>query len=171
MSKKVKAIWAIALLMVMISFGVGTFVLGKNATAVEVGQPAPDFTLTDLDDKEVSLSDYKGQPVMLNFFASWCPPCIEEAPEIQRFEENYGDKIKILMIDRAEPKVLVEEFVEKYGSTSTYLMDYNNSLSRPYGVIGQPETFFIDKNGIVRQHIKGPLEYEDFVNYYEELSQ
>ncbi|MEC1742806.1 TlpA family protein disulfide reductase [Schinkia azotoformans] len=170
MSNKVKAIWAIALLVVMILFGIGSFVLGKNSTAVEIGEPAPDFTLMDLNDNEVSLSDYRGQPVMLNFFATWCDPCIEEAPDIQKFQENYGDKIKILIIDRAEPKVLVEEFVKKNGSSSTYLLDINNSLSRPYGVIGQPETFYIDKNGIVREHIKGPLKYEKFIDYYEKVS-
>lgn len=170
MTSKLKAVWGVILIAVLIVFAVSTFLLGKNSTAVEVGQPAPDFTLLDLNDNEVSLSDFKGQPVMVNFFASWCPPCIEEAPEIQRFQESHGDKIKLLIIDRAEPKRLVVEFKEKFQSTSTYLLDKNDSLARPYGILGQPETFFIDKNGIVREHIIGPLEYEQFVEYYESLS-
>ncbi|GAB7388537.1 TlpA disulfide reductase family protein [Bacillaceae bacterium] len=143
--------------------------LGKNSTVAEIGDPAPDFALEDMDGNIVRLSDYRGTFVILNFFASWCPPCRQEAPEIQAFEEQYGDQVKILIIDRAEPKVKVQEFIEEFGSTSTYLLDYNDSLSRPYGVIGQPETFFIDESGIIRYHYLGPMTKElmvETVNRY-----
>jgi cytochrome c biogenesis protein CcmG/thiol:disulfide interchange protein DsbE len=131
--------------------------LGKNLTAAEVGDPAPDFTLEDMDGNMVSLSDYRGQFVILNFFASWCPPCRAEAPALQAFEERYGDQAKLLILDRAEPKATVQEFIDEFGSTSTYLLDYNDSMSKPYGVVGQPETFFIDEEGIIRYHHIGPM--------------
>ncbi|MDC3414555.1 TlpA family protein disulfide reductase [Aquibacillus sp. 3ASR75-11] len=111
----------------------------------------------------VSLSDYQGEFVVLNFFASWCPPCREEAPELQAFEEQYGDQAKLLILDRAEPKVKVEEFIEEFNSTSTYLLDYNDSMASPYGVTGQPETFFIDEQGIIRYHYVGPMKKEFIV--------
>jgi cytochrome c biogenesis protein CcmG/thiol:disulfide interchange protein DsbE len=136
--------------------------LGKNSTAAVVGDPAPEFTLEDMEGNMVSLSDYRGQFVIVNFFASWCPPCRQEAPEIQAFEEQYGDQVKLLIIDRAEPKVKVQEFIEEFQSTSTYLLDYNDSMAKPYGIVGQPETFFIDEKGIIRYHHIGPMT-KDFI--------
>ena len=135
----------------------------KNSTAAVAGDPAPDFTLEDMDGNMVSLSDYKGQFVVLNFFASWCPPCREEAPELQKFEEQYGDQVKLLILDRAEPKIKVQEFIDEFNSTSTYLLDYNDSMAKPYGVIGQPETFFIDEEGIIRLKHSGPMTTEFMV--------
>lgn len=131
--------------------------LGKNTTAAEVGEEAPDFTLEGMDGDMISLRDYKGEFVILNFFASWCPPCREEAPELQAFEEEFGDQAKLLILSRAEPKIQVEKFIKEFESTSTYVLDFNDSMAKPYGVLGQPETFFIDENGIIRYHHVGPM--------------
>ncbi|UYG98088.1 TlpA family protein disulfide reductase [Cytobacillus firmus] len=143
--------------------------LGKKSTAAEVGDIAPNFTLEDVDGNKVSLSDFRGEFVILNFFASWCPPCREEAPELQAFEEEYGKQTKLLILSRAEPKVQVQEFIKEFKSTSTYLLDYNDSMAKPYGIVGQPETFFIDESGIIRYHHIGPMTKEfmvDTVNKY-----
>lgn len=157
------------LVLILAAFAYAAISLGKNSTAAEVGDPAPDFTLEDMDGNMISLSDYRGTFVVLNFFASWCPPCREEAPELQAFEEQYGDQAKLLILDRAEPKVNVQEFIDEFNSTSTYLLDYNDSMAKPYGVRGQPETFFIDEEGIIRYHHIGPMTTEfmvDTVNMY-----
>lgn len=135
----------------------------KQTTAAQVGDLAPDFTLEDMNGIMVSLFDYRGQPVIINFFASWCPPCRVEAPQIQAFEDRYGDEVKILFIDRAEPKIRVEQFIEEFQSTSTYLLDYNDSMSKPYGILGQPETLFVDEQGIIRYHHIGPMTKEFMV--------
>ncbi|WP_322619385.1 TlpA family protein disulfide reductase [Bacillus fonticola] len=145
------------------AFAVMAINLGKNSTAAKAGDPAPDFTLESVSGEQVSLSDYRGEFVILNFFASWCPPCREEAPELQAFEEEYGDQAKLLILSRAEPKINVVEFIEEFNSTSTYLLDYNDSMANPYGVIGQPETFFIDENGIIQFHYIGPMTKEFIV--------
>jgi cytochrome c biogenesis protein CcmG/thiol:disulfide interchange protein DsbE len=134
--------------------------LGKNLTPAKVGDPAPDFTLEDVNGNKVSLSDYREQFVLLIFMTSWCPSCRQQAPEVQAFEEQYGDQVKVLYINRAEPKVNVQKFIEEFGSTSTYLLDYNDSMSKPYGVIGQPETFFIDEEGTIQYHQIGPMTTE-----------
>lgn len=167
MSRKIVRIGVLILLAV--GFGYAAVTLGMNSTAAVVGEPAPDFTLEDMDGNMVSLSDYKGQFVILNFFASWCPPCREEAPELQEFEEQYGDQAKLLFLDRAEPKATVQEFIDEFQTTSTYLLDYNDSMSKPYGVVGQPETFFIDEKGIIRYHQIGPMDLEfmvDIINQF-----
>lgn len=152
-----KLVRIIVLLLLGVAFAYMAVSLGKNSTAAEIGGPAPDFTLEDMDGNMVSLSDYKGQFVIVNFFAAWCPPCREEAPELQKFEEQHGDKVKLLIIDRAEPKIKVQEFIDEFNSTSTYLLDYNDSMAKPYGVIGQPETFFIDEEGIIRYKHVGTM--------------
>lgn len=162
-------LWGVILGGLLVFFIVSAVKLAATNTAVQIGEKAPDFELLDVNDNPLRLSDYLGQPVMINFFATWCPPCKEEAPEIQKFEVAYGDKIKILIIDRAEPKIMVQNFIKEYGSTSTYVMDVNDSLAKPFGIIGQPETFFIDSNGIVREHIIGPRRFEQFVASYEKL--
>jgi cytochrome c biogenesis protein CcmG/thiol:disulfide interchange protein DsbE len=161
MSRKIVRI--LVLLLLLAGFAYMAITLGKNSTAAVVGDPAPDFELEDMDGNMVSLSDYRGKFVILNFFASWCPPCREEAPELQAYEERYGDQAKLLILDRAEPKLKVQEFIEEFNSTSTYLLDYNDSMAKPYGVIGQPETFFIDEEGIIRYHHIGPMTTEFIV--------
>lgn len=160
----IRRVISIGLLFVLlIGFIYTAITLGKNSTAAEVGDPAPDFSLEDMNGSMVSLSDYQGQFVIVNFFAAWCPPCRQEAPEIQAFEEQYGDQVKILFIDRAEPKIKVQEFIDEFQSTSTYLLDYNDSMAKPYGIVGQPETFFIDEQGIIRHHYIGPMTTEFMV--------
>lgn len=155
-----KVIRITSLIVILAGFAYAAISLGKNSTAAEVGEQAPDFTLEDMDGDMISLSDYQGQFIILNFFASWCPPCREEAPDLQEFEEQYGDQTKLLILDRAEPKVSVQEHIEEFNSTSTYLLDYNDSMAKPYGVRGQPETFFIDEQGIIRYHQIGPMTKE-----------
>lgn len=137
--------------------------LGKNSTAAVVGDIAPDFSLEDVDGNMVSLKDYRGEFVILNFFASWCPPCREEAPELQAFEDEFGKQAKLLILSRAEPKINVQEFIIEFKSTSTYVLDYNDSMAKPYGVLGQPETFFIDESGVIRYHHIGPMTKEFIV--------
>lgn len=133
----------------------------KVEGAVRVGMPAIDFTAEDLDGNMIRLSDFKGEVVVINFFATWCPPCKEEAPELQKFETHYKDKAKLLFIDRGEPKERVKKFADELQSTSTYLLDSKNELSINYGVVGQPETFVVDKQGIVREYVQGPMKYEE----------
>lgn len=147
----------------IIGFVYAAVLLGKQSTAAQVGDIAPDFTLEDMNGNMISLSDFRGRFVIVNFFATWCPPCRVEAPEIQAFEEQYGDQVKILFIDRIEPKIKVQEFIDEFQTTSTYLLDYNDSMSKPYGIRGQPETLFIDEEGIIRYHHIGPMTKEFMV--------
>ena len=129
----------------------------------ELGEPATDFELENLDGKMEKLSDYKGQVVVLNYFATWCIPCASEAPELEAFEKEYGDTYKLLIIDRGETRDRVKKFVNKHKTTSTYLFDYNDKVSKAYGVIAQPETFVIDKDGVIQEHVKGEVTKKDLL--------
>lgn len=137
--------------------------LKDKTEAVSVGKTAIDFQREDVNGNQVLLSDLKGKVVVLNFFTTWCPPCIEEAPELQKFETNYKGNAKLLFIDREEPRERVQKFIAEHKTTSTYLLDPKNDLSKKYGVVGQPETFVIDKQSVVREYIQGPVKYDQLV--------
>jgi cytochrome c biogenesis protein CcmG, thiol:disulfide interchange protein DsbE len=146
-------------------FVIGLFVyfgysmVNKGETS-GLGEKAFNFELEDLDGNMVKLSDYKDQVVVVNYFATWCIPCVDEAPELEAFEKEYGDTYKLLIIDRGEPKDRVKKFVKKYKTTSTYLLDINDKVSKAYNVVAQPETFVINKQGIIKEHYIGPITKE-----------
>jgi cytochrome c biogenesis protein CcmG, thiol:disulfide interchange protein DsbE len=133
----------------------------QSADVTGVGEIAYNFEMEDLDGKLQKLSDYKGQVVILNYFATWCTPCIDEAPELEAFEQEYGDQFKLLIIDRGETRDRVKKYVAKYKTTSTYLFDYNHKVSKKYNVVAQPETFVIDQAGTIREHHIGPISKSD----------
>jgi cytochrome c biogenesis protein CcmG, thiol:disulfide interchange protein DsbE len=148
-------------------FGVS---LATKGEYTGVGEKAYNFELKDLNDKMIKLSDYSGQVTVVNYFATWCIPCVDEAPELEAFEKEYGDKYKLLIIDRGEPQDRVQKFVKEHKTTSTYLFDFNDKVSKEYNVVAQPETFVIDKEGVIREHYIGPItkdELYDLASKYE----
>jgi len=130
------------------------------------GDIAPDFQLQTLDGETVRLSDYKGQGVFLNFWATYCPPCKEEMPYMQNQYEEFKDKgVTILAIDVGEPKLTVEKFVKRHGLTFPILLDQNEDVLDSYGVGPIPVTFLIDKDGKVVDRITAGLTEEDIKKY------
>lgn len=118
-----------------------------------VGDPAPDFRLQNLAGEEVSLSDFRGRPVLINFWATWCGPCRDEMPFIQGvFEDKeWSDQgLVILAVNLGEAPAKVGEFMEEYGLTFPVLLDARQDAAKAYNVRGIPATFFIDKNGIIK---------------------
>jgi len=125
---------------------------------VRVGNRAPDFTLRSLDGSSVRLSDLRGKPVVINFWASWCPPCKEEMPAFQKAYERYrSEGVVFLGVDYREDAATVQRFVQQNGYGWTFLLDSDGQVARSYQVTGVPETYFIDRNGIVRDSQIGPL--------------
>jgi cytochrome c biogenesis protein CcmG/thiol:disulfide interchange protein DsbE len=139
----------------MFSFFGYSLVTKGNHT--DVGDKAFAFEMPNLDGTTSKLSDYKGKVVILNYFASWCAPCKEELPELEAFQKNYGDKYHFLMINRGETMDKINKVTENNKAGMNYLFDYNAKVSKMYNVTGQPETFVIDKQGIIREHFNGPV--------------
>jgi peroxiredoxin len=131
--------------------------LDKGKTAAGLGEKAADFQLEDLDGKMRSLSEFKGKVVVINFFATWCGPCVDEAPELEKFQQEFGEEIQLLILDLGETRERVKKFIDKHQTTSTYLFDYKMDVKDQFGVTGQPETFVIDKSGVIQEHYKGPI--------------
>jgi peroxiredoxin len=175
------------LLTVLLVLIVGCLVIalsmkGKDSTfqltgqsRIRTGSPAPDFTFLDLTGKKVSLSDYRGRVVFLNIWATWCSPCVDEMPSMEAlYNKLKGDKFEILAvsIDAGGQKV-VAPFIERLKLTFPALLDKKGKIRNLYGVIGIPESFIIDKNGIIVKKVIGPLDWSkpDVTRFFEDLLQ
>ena len=130
---------------------------GTGAQAVElepaptVGRMAPDFILKDLDGNSVRLSDLRGKVVFINFWATWCPPCRAEMPEIEAVHQEYKDKgVVVLGVDISEPASTVRQYIQKGGFSWTIVLDSTGEVARNYQIAAIPTSFFIDGEGIIR---------------------
>ena len=126
-------------------------------TMAELNKPAPDFTLVDLHGKTWQLSSLRGKVVFINFWATWCPPCLEEMPSMQELHENMTNApfqmLAILSNDKPE---FAQLMVDKSGLTFPILIDPESETSTHYGLTGVPETFIVDPQGILREKFLGP---------------
>ena len=117
----------------------------------ELDKPAPDFTLQDLDGNTVRLSDFRGKVVFLNFWATWCPPCRMEMPDIEALHRKYRDRdVVVLGVDIQENANTVRAFIGEGGYTWTFALDTSGEVATIYQVRGIPASYFIDKKGIIR---------------------
>jgi len=127
----------------------------------EKGAPAPNFTLPDLNGKMVSLADYKDQVVLLNIWATWCRPCVEEMPSMEKLhQELKGEKFVILAvsIDESGAKA-VRPFMKKHKLSFPALIDSAGTISSLYQTSGVPESFIIDKKGRIVEEVIGPRDW------------
>jgi cytochrome c biogenesis protein CcmG/thiol:disulfide interchange protein DsbE len=134
------------------------------------GEPAPDFSLPLFDGTQLSLSDLRGQVVVLNFWASWCAPCRKEAPDLQTVWEMYrGQGIVFLGITYQDARNASQEFVEEEGITYPNGIDEKGRISRQYGVTAVPETFIIDRQGRVAWVHIGEVQAGELLRQLEQL--
>ncbi len=125
-------------------------------------KPAPGFTLELFEGGSVSLADLQGQVVLLDFWASWCPPCIEEAPTLNRVYEEYRERgVEFLGVCIWDTTSTCEQFLEEYEVAYPTGRDSEGAILVEYGVKGIPEKFFIDAQGRVARKFAGPVRDED----------
>lgn len=126
------------------------------------GEMAPDFLLETMEGREARLSDYRGQPVVLNFWATWCAPCRKEMPELVHAYDKYAeDGLVVIGLNQQESESIIRPFVEDYGVDFPVMIDRVGEVGDEFRTTGLPETFFIDRDGIVREHFIGPFESTD----------
>jgi peroxiredoxin len=122
----------------------------------EKGFVAPDFTLEMLDGTETTLSDLRGQVVLINFWATWCPPCRAEMPAIQEVYNRYRDRgFVVLAVDLRESDARVKDFVEQMELTFPILMDRDEEVSERYRIRSIPTTYFVDRAGVIQDIVLG----------------
>ncbi|MBP2242291.1 peroxiredoxin [Cytobacillus eiseniae] len=136
----------------------------NNLPGLEVGLKAPDFELMNLAGEKVKLSDYSGQKVMLNFWATWCPPCKKEMPDMQKFHEKLGDKVVILAVN-IDPKNDVAGFAKDMGVNFPILIDEQDKVSSIYKILTIPTTYFIDEEGIIRHKHLSAMTFDMMKEY------
>lgn len=144
---------------------IGLLVYGlvlKGSSRVEIGDAAPDGPLPQLEGGGTgSLADYRGSWVLVNFWASWCDPCREEAPALEEFQRRYGsDSFTVLGIDTQDLSDDGREFVERYGLSYPQLHDGDGDHADEYGTTGVPENYLVDPQGNVRLLVVGPITAE-----------
>lgn len=129
--------------------------------SVQEGSPAPDFELTTLDGDTVKLSDYKGKKVILNFWASWCPPCVAEMPHMQQFyEDNKENDIEIVAVNLTsldKGMSEINKFVDENNLSFTIPLDKDGTIGIQYETFSIPTSYIIDSNGIIIKKIVGPM--------------
>jgi peroxiredoxin len=131
---------------------------------VEPGKRAPSFTATDIrSDSVVSIESYRGKVVLLNIWATWCPPCRVEMPSMERVHRQFAGtdfRVVAVSVDADEQKV-VEDFVKELGLTFDVVHDRTAEIQRIYQTTGVPESFVIDRNGVIMKKVIGPSEWDD----------
>lgn len=131
---------------------------------IQKGQLAPDFSLNDFKGDPVHLSDFKGKKVMINFWATWCPPCRVEMPHMQKFyEDNESKDVVIVGINLTTTEGnsdSVQAFVENQQLTFPIVLDTEGSVMQTYQIVSYPTTYVLDSKGVIREKFQGAMNYE-----------
>ncbi|PIC56016.1 alkyl hydroperoxide reductase [Sporosarcina sp. P12(2017)] len=174
----------VAIIMVMLGWTAYEFIFASNEKVtqeedpIEVedsdkigilrGELAPDFELTTLDGDIVKLSDYKGKRVMLNFWATWCPPCRAEMPDMQRFQSTKDVQVLAVNLTETESDPSnAQRFVDELNLTFTVPLDKESVVSNEYNVMAYPTTYMIDSNGRIQFIMMGAMNYDFMVQQFE----
>jgi cytochrome c biogenesis protein CcmG/thiol:disulfide interchange protein DsbE len=123
-----------------------------------LGRPAPVFQLNDLDNQLVNLQQFAGRPVVLNFWATWCIPCVAEHETFRLAARRYGARVSFLGVVYQDEVPAIRGFLQRYGSWGPTLLDPDVSVAIAYGVYGVPETFIIDPRGKIARKFTGEVD-------------
>lgn len=135
----------------------------KQENIIDIGEPAPDITLEDLDGNIVSLKDYEGEKfVLLNFWASWCPPCRAEMPDLNKlYEENKDEDFVVLAVNLGEPDDTVKKFIKENEYSFPVLLDKTQEVGITYQTFSIPTSVMVDKEGKIRAYRPGLMTYAE----------
>jgi peroxiredoxin len=153
-----------------IVFGNGLGTLLTIQSRQLVGNPAPDFTLATTSGSELTLSELEGQPVVLNFWATWCPDCRKEIPTLVAAADTYEGRAVLLGVS-AETRGTVADFADANGVNYPLLLDKNRAANTSYQIVGLPTTYLIDAQGVVRKVHIGEIDAATLDKWLAELEE
>lgn len=135
----------------------------SNDVGIDIGDKAPDFSLKTLDGKKETLSDYEGENVIVNFWATWCPPCREEIPDLQKLYNNRDVDVLAIDLEETEDNLDdVKEFVyDEFEMEFPVLRDKTSDVANVYQVMAYPTSYMIDSEGYIRFKAMGAMDYEE----------
>jgi peroxiredoxin len=147
----------------------------RTAKLIQPGLEVPNFAFPDINGKQISLSDHRGKVVLVNVWATWCPPCRQEMPSMQRLYEKFkGENFEILAVSiDSEGREAVAPFMQKMHLTFPALLDPGETIRPLYGITGVPESFLVDKRGVLLEKIVGPMNWAtpEVFSLFEDLIQ
>jgi peroxiredoxin len=143
-------------------------VLRTPLAGIDLDKPAPDFELENISGQKVHLADLRGKPVVINYWATWCGPCVREMPMFEDYHKKYPDFV-MLGIDVEESAEKVRKFIADLGLEYEILLDQETKAADLYKVMILPSTYFVDQNGILRYQHLGYMSEEQFKYYMEQL--
>lgn len=159
-----KKVIAIILLLGLTGYGIWQALAASQTEEVglAVGDTAPDIVLKTLHNEQIRLSDLRGKPVIVNFWATWCPPCQREMPDLQKFYNDYKSHVEFLSVHLTsqDSREKVAPFMEQYRITFPVVLDTKGKILKLYNIQTIPTTYILDKNGIIRKKVIGPLTYK-----------
>lgn len=123
----------------------------------------PELILSDYDGKAINLSDFRGKPLLINAWASWCPFCKKELPDFAALQEEFRDRIVVVVVDRGEALETAKKYSDELGVTGKIilLLDPDDAFYKAINGFSMPETLFVDSDGFIRFHKRGPMELEE----------
>jgi len=126
-------------------------------------EKAPNFSLQDYNGKTVNLDDFAGKPLVINAWAAWCPFCKKELPDFVAAQKEFGDKVVIIAIDRQESLAVAKGFTDEQGTTDDliFLLDSKDLFYKSIGGFSMPETIFVNKDGNIVEHKRGPMDINE----------
>lgn len=160
MGKYRKKVQVIVLLAVLIIGGYAIFQTFQNDTSkmIKVGEAAPAFRLADMNQEPLALSDFKGTPLVVNFWGTFCEPCIREMPSFQKQYEKWKDQgLEIVGINLSEDSFSVASYVKLTGVTYPIVRDVDRKTEKKYGLRSYPTTFFLNEDGTIQSVVVGEM--------------
>ena len=157
MNKKILLIGSLLVVPILIFLAVSFRFDPRTIDSPLIGKAAPQFTLVDLQGNEVALKKLAGKPVVLNFWATWCQPCIVEHPVLIAGARRYAEDVHFIGVIYQDEPDKIRRFVRQRGAWGPSLIDPEVEVAIAYGVYGAPETFFIDRQGTIAEKVTGPV--------------
>ncbi len=157
-SRKTVQIGILIAVLIIGGYAIGSTLFGAGNTLLKEGSKPPDFKLADLEGNQQQLSDYAGKAVVVNFWGTFCPPCVKEMPEFERQYLKWKDQgLIVLAINLSEDTLTVNNFVRRFDLHYPILRDMNRKTERSYGLKSYPTTFFIKPDGSIMEIMVGGM--------------
>ena len=148
-------------------FGSSGSETGQEDTGLKVGQAAPDFEVETLEGETVKLSDFRGEPVIINFWATWCPPCRAEMPDFEKLHNEEDAVILAMNLTHSENNIEgVSDFADELGLTMPVLLDEEGAVEDSYQLSAYPTSYMIDSEGVTQYVVRGAINYETMYREY-----
>lgn len=168
-----KKVLAISILVFLVGYAIYFAINPSNPkVGVSEGSTAPDFELKTLSGDSLSLSSVKGKKVIINFWATWCPPCRSEMPDMQKIQDEHKDDVVVLAVNltNSESSVdTVKKFVDELELTFPVLLDEKGEINNQFEVLSYPTSYFIDENGVIQTKFVGALSYDQMNEFLNNL--